>query len=244
MTRLTKYAILILLAALFLVFSASCTYNPPQGYTEKHHTREEIVAFAKSIDPNATVSETYTETKIDDLNRDFREWDAVINGVECHVSSVGDFVWNTGFLGGEFAKQYYVIDTDYDYLVLEKILSERQPDWQMQYADIAAKYDWNDVLCVDSLNIEKRELTDQELENAWAQAYAIYQEYSTYPVRKRPYIEVVSVPISYSNHKTGERYLRIEGKSITDFSEQGKAKFFEEYRTAWDLIDEGLPIKD
>ena len=120
MTRLTKYAILILLAALFLVFSASCTYNPPQGYTEKHHTREEIVAFAKSIDPNATVSETYTETKIDDLNRDFREWDAVINGVECHVSSVGDFVWNTGFLGGEFAKQYYVIDTDYDYLVLEK----------------------------------------------------------------------------------------------------------------------------
>ena len=243
MQRMTKYAILILLAALFWASAASCTYNPPQGYTEKHHTYEEILLFAKSIDPNATVSKTYTDTQTNSVNRNFREWDAVINGVECHVSSVGVFVWNTGFMGGKFSKQYYVIDTDYDYLVLKQILSEKQPDWKMQLEDIEERYNWYGILTINTSYFEKRELSAEELEIAWAEAYEIYLEYNSHPVRKQAYFNV-SVPESFWDRKHENEHISYYHISMSDFSEQGKAKFFEEYRTAWNLIDEGLPIKD
>ena len=123
-----KKALSVFFLLMFILCLNGCTYNPPEGYTQKHHTYEEILAFAKSIDPNATVSEEYTDTTIDDLNRNFREYPAVINGVECHVSSVGGMIWNSGFLAGEFARQYYAIDTDYDYFVLKQIVAEQNPD--------------------------------------------------------------------------------------------------------------------
>ena len=75
MRNLLKTVAFFLLAALILLSATSCTYNPPYGYTEKHHSYEEILEFARSIDPNVTVSETYTDIQIDDWNRNFREWD-------------------------------------------------------------------------------------------------------------------------------------------------------------------------
>ena len=145
------------LTAVFLfIFLLSCTYDPPEGYTQEHHTYDEILAFAKSLDPDAVVSSDYTDTTIDAWNRNFREWDAEINGIECHVSSVGGMVWNSGFLAGEFAKQYYGIDTDYDYYLLQKIVSENQPDWRMEYSDIGSRYNWNGVLSVHMLYDEKK----------------------------------------------------------------------------------------
>jgi len=82
------------------------------------------LAFAKSIDPNATVAEEYTDT-LDEYEREYREWEAIINGVECHVSSVSDLVWNDGMAAGEFTKAYYRIDTDYDYTVMKNIVSDQ-----------------------------------------------------------------------------------------------------------------------
>ena len=242
MKRLTKYAILILLAALFLVSAASCTYYPPEGYTKTHHTYEEIFAFAQSIDPNATVSKTYTDTQIDELNRNFREWDAVINGIECHVSSVGDMVWNSGFLAGEFARQYYVIDTDYDYLVLQKIVSEKQPGWEMEYTDIGSIYNWNHLLSVKTPYKENRELSADELEIAWEKAFEIYLEYSSHPVRKEAWFPV-SIPVLVSNADSEYEYITYTILVMKDFSEEGKAEFFREYKEAWDLMDSNLPIK-
>ena len=69
MKRFIKPIIFCLLTMIILSFFTSCAYNPPVGYTEKHHNRDEILAFAHSIDPNATVSESYTDTQIDDWNR-------------------------------------------------------------------------------------------------------------------------------------------------------------------------------
>lgn len=126
-----KKILLIFWTLVLILCLTACTYNPPEGYTEEHHTYEEILVFAQSVDPNAKASEKYTDTTVDDWNRSFREYPAVINGVECHVSSVGDNVWNSGFIAGEFTKQYYVIDTDYDYLVLKQIVSEQKPDWSI-----------------------------------------------------------------------------------------------------------------
>ena len=243
MKNLIKAISLFLIAVMISTSFLSCNYNPPDGYTNEHHTYEEILKFARSIDPNATVSETYTDTQIDDWNRNFREWDAVINGIECHVSSVGDMVWNSGFLAGEFARQYYVIDTDYDYLVLQKIVSEKQPGWEMEYTDIGSIYNWNHLLSVKTPYKENRELSADELEIAWEKAFEIYLEYSSHPVRKEAWFPV-SIPVLVSNADSENEYITYTILVMKDFSEEGKAEFFREYKEAWDLMDSNLPIKE
>lgn len=238
MKHLLKLLVLFILVMLIFTTSTSCGYNPPEGYTEKHHTRDEILEFARSIDPNATVSETYTDTQIDDWNRNFREWDAVINGIECHVSSVGDMVFD---LTGEFPKQYYVIDTDYDYLLLQKIISEKQPDWKMHYTDISGRYNWNHILSVDTSYMEKRELSADELEAVYLDAYEIYQEYNSYPIRKTAHFNVAAPAVYVAGES---RYIKITSNSIYNFSDEGKAEFFKDYVEDWDLMESGLPIKE
>lgn len=236
-----KRYIAIVLFLIYIILIQACKYNSPEGFTEQHHTYEEIVAFAKSIDPNATVSEEYTDTTIDDWNRDFREWSAVICGIECHVSSVGDMVWNDGFLAGEFAKQYYVIDTDYDYYLLQQIVSEKQPDWKMSYDDISSRYNWNNLLSVETSYTENRQLTDVELETAWQEAFEIYTEYNSHPVRKEAWFSVAA-PAIYVDGNGENEHIKITSDIMNDFSEEGKTKFFNEYRESWGLLESGLLI--
>ena len=233
----------IILCLSFIICLSACSYNPPDGYTEEHHTYEEILAFAKTIDPNAIVSTEYVDTTIEDWNRKFREYPATINGIECHVSSVGDMVWNDGFLAGEFARQYYVIDTDYDYLVLRKIVSEKQPEWEMKYTDIGSIYNWNNLLSVKTPYAENQELSVEELEIAWEKAFEIHQEYISHPVRKEAWFPV-SIPIVVSNPKGENEYITYSILVMEDFSEEGKAEFFQKYKEAWDLMDSNLPIKE
>ena len=223
----------VILAALML---SGCTYNPPEGYTKDHHTYEEVLAFAQSIDPNATVSEDYTDTTIDDWDRSFREWPAVIHGIECHVSSVGDMVWNEGFAGGEFARQYFYIDTDYDYLLLEQIVREKQPDWGMEYDDLSSRYNWNHVLVVQTSYSNERQLTDEELETAWQAAQEIHEEYSKYPVRKQDRFDVPA-PGEFYSPATEEFIIKMSTASIRDFSPEGKDEFFKEYHERWALTE-------
>jgi len=244
MKRFIKTIGLCMFTAMVFSILTSCTYDPPEGYTEEHHTYNEILAFAKSLDPNAVVSETYIDTTIEDgWGRDFREWAAVINGVECHVSSVGDRVWNSGFLAGEFTRQYYVIDTDYDYLVLQKILSEKQPGWEMEYTDIGSIYNWNNLLSVKTPYAENSELSSEELEIAWEKAFEIYQDYTSHPVRKEAWFPV-SIPVVVSNSKGENEHITYSILVMKDFSPEGKTEFFNKYRDAWALMDSDLPIKE
>ncbi len=243
--KIKKAALILICLVLVLipVFSG-CTYNPPDGHTKKHHTYEEVLAYARTLDPNATVSEEYTDTTIDDWNRSFREWPAVINGVECHVSSVGDMIFNEGFAGGEFAKQYFYIDTDYDYLLLEQIVNEKQPEWCMKYDDLSSRYNWNHILSVQTSYIEKRQLSDAELETAWQEAYEIYEEYNKYPVHKQACFCVAAPAVYVSGGLSGERFIKITSNYIDDFSSEGKADFFNQYKEDWALMDSDLPIQD
>ena len=237
-----KKVLSLFLCVILILCLSACTYNPPDGYTEEHHTYEEILKFAKGIDPNATVSKEYTDTTIDAWNRKFREYPAIINGIECHVSSVGDMVWNDGFLAGEFARQYYVIDTDYDYLVLQKILSEKQPKWSMTYEGLGTKYNWNNVLSVEVSVTKNTTLTDEELELVWQDVLAIAAEYNTYTVRKEPYFSL-SAPGKYYDSARKEYFVKTDAHVlIHDLSEQGKVDFFQEYYDAWALLNSGLPI--
>ena len=232
----------IILCLSFIICLSACSYNPPEGYTEEHHTYEEILVFAKAIDPNATVSTEYVDTTIEDWNRNFREYPAIINGIECHVASVGKMVWNEGFCAGEFARQYYIIDTDYDYLILQKILSEKQAEWNMEYEGLAVKYQWNNILSVEIAVAKITALTDEELELVWQDILEIATEYNTYTVRKEPYFSL-SAPEKYYDSGKTEYFVKTDAYVlIHDLSEQGKVDFFQEYHDAWALLDSGLPI--
>jgi hypothetical protein len=90
---------------------------PPEGYSREHYTYEDAVAYAKAIDPNAVVYETYTETIYGGWYASYREYDAVINGMNFHVTSREVFY-------GEFMISYFRLDMDYDFYLLEKILAE------------------------------------------------------------------------------------------------------------------------
>lgn len=230
---------------LFFVFNLSaCYYNPPEGYNKEHHTYEEILEFAKSLDSNAVVSKEYTDTIIDAWNREFREYPAVINGIECHVSSVGDMVWNEGFLAGEFAEQYYIIDTDYDYYLLRKITNAKQPTWNISNDDLNVRYNWNDMVLVETDISKNGKLSADELEMIWQQAYEIYKEYSKHPIRKVAQFGVAAPSKSYTDGSFTDAYIKISRCYFYDFSEKGKSDFFKMYDEKWALLESGLPIRD
>lgn len=238
-----KKALSVFFLLMFILCLNGCTYNPPEGYTQKHHTYEEILAFAKSIDPNATVSEEYTDTTIDDLNRNFREYPAVINGVECHVSSVGGMVWNSGFLAGEFARQYYAIDTDYDYFVLKQIVAEQNPDWRISEDTLGMRYNWNNVLSVYMEPNCTEQLEDEKLDAVLEQANEIYSAYHNLPIRKELYFWLPA-PRKKVTYKGEESVIRNSSVLIENFTEEDKLAFVDEYQAAWALLESGLPIND
>ena len=210
------------------------------AYHKEIHTYEEALEFAKSLDPQATVSQTYTDASVSEEiiygETSFREWSAIIHGVECHVATiccndpVGEFYTRTD----------YKLDTDYDYLVLQKIVSEKQPDRKMRYTDINGIY--HDLLRVDTSHEENKKLSEDELEIAWEDAFEIYLEYSSHSVRKEAWFPV-SIPVLISNTNDEKEYITYSVLVMKDFSEDGKVKFFREYKEAWDLMDSDLPIK-
>lgn len=237
-----KKMLFIFWTLVMILYLTACTYNPPKGYTEEHHTYEEILAFAKSIDPNAKVLEKYTDTTIDDWNRNFREYPAVINGVECHVSSVGENVWNSGFFAGEFSKQYYVIDTDYDYLVLKQIVSERKPNWSISEDTLGHRYNRNNILSIYIEADSAVQLTDEELNAVWEQAKAIHFAYHELPIRKELYFWLPAPQKTVTTE--GEEWINRNSRMLIENFEEDRLVFIEEYHNAWESLKSGLPIYD
>ena len=235
-----KYYLYFLISLLLLSMTA-CSYHPPEGWTKKHHTYEEVLAFAKSIDPNATVTEEYTDT-LDEYEWEYREWDAIINGVECHVSSVSDWVWNDGVAAGEFIKVYYRIDTDYDYTVMKNIVSEKYPEWKCGDT-MRSKYHQNtNTISVDLTMPEIRMLNDDELERVWQIAWEINEEYEKIAIERKARFCIPS-PGEYWNQYE-EKYIvkKDSFARITDFSEDGKEAFLKEYMKDWALLESDSPV--
>lgn len=234
---------LLLCFVMFLVCVSGCSYHPPEGWTAQHHTYAEVLAFAKSLDPNATVSEAYTDTT-DEYDWQFREWDAVIHGVDCHVASVADWVWNDGFLAGEFPRFYYRIDTDYDYVVLQQILLEDYPDWAAGQS-IRSKYHSNtDSILVKPVSPEYRMLNDSELEQVWQTTSQIHAQYEKLSISRKAVFCVPS-PCKYYSSSEEAYIVKKDGYAyIQAFTEQGKSEFLQEYKEDWDLLNSGLPIRE
>jgi len=68
-------------------------------------------------------------------------------------------------------------------------------------------------------------------------------EYTSLPVRKEAWFPV-SIPILVSNSNGENEYITYSILVMEDFSEEGKAEFFQKYKEAWDLMDSNLPIKE
>ena len=92
----------------------------PEGFQSKHYSYEQVLDYAKSFDPNATVTDSYEE--VDKSFASYREWPAVINGVECHVVSYP--LQFQAKQGSSFMQTGYRLQTDYDYIILCEILKD------------------------------------------------------------------------------------------------------------------------
>lgn len=232
--------IILLLIVLALTLSG-CVYIAPEGYTKEYHTYEEALEYAKSIDDDANVSETHIDIE-DEYGREHREWDAVICGIECHVGSSERWVWNEGIGAGEFAKAHYVLDTDYDYYLLKQITEEKQPNWTIDDDSAFNRYQPNDILSVNTSYTKRQKLSDVELETAWTEAYEIYKEYTSHPVKKEAKF-YISSPALHSDINGENQYLKISSTAMFDFSVEGKLEFLSKYNDAWNLVEEGYKFK-
>lgn len=244
MNRRNIFSVLLVITLVSVL--TSCTYDPPEGYTEDHHTYEEMMDFAKSVDPDAMVSEEFIDIENDGHNRTLREWEAVINGIDCHVFSISRLVGNKGFAAGEFYKEFYVIDTDYDYLVLKYIVADKQPEWSL----------WDnrrsELIGVDTTYMEERELSREEFDAVYDEAYEIYLEYADRCISKEVFFNIkapcvfVDFDTKYDDegnivgHKSKD-VLKITGFTLSRY-DWDRERAYSDYVEAWDLIDSGLPI--
>ncbi|MEE1076615.1 MAG: hypothetical protein UHY68_05055 [Acutalibacteraceae bacterium] len=235
-----KKVILVCSYLVIILCLSGCTYNPPEGYTEEHHTYKELVEFAKSIDPDASVLNEFTDTKIDAWDLRFREYPAVINGVECNVSSVGKLVWNDGFAQGAFCRQYFMMDTDYDYYVLKEIVSKVEPEWRLPENDVGSIYTWDDSISVYIEPNKTEQLTNEEFEVVWQSIKDIYSSYSNLPIRKTI---LFCLPAPEESINRGKECINKNAYLyINSFSENDKNEYLDRYKEAWELLESDLPV--
>ncbi len=235
-----KKVILVCSYLVIILCLSGCTYNPPEGYTEEHHTYKELVEFAKSIDPDASVLNEFTDTKIDAWDLRFREYPAVINGVECNVSSVGKLVWNDGFAQGAFCRQYFMMDTDYDYYVLKEIVSKVEPEWRLPENDVGSIYTWDDSISVYIEPNKTEQLTNEEFEVVWQSIKDIYSSYSNLPIRKTI---LFCLPAPEESINRGKECVNKNAYLyINSFSENDKNEYLDRYKEAWELLESDLPV--
>lgn len=231
-----KKLLSLLLCLMTILSLSACTYNAPEGYSKSTHSYEEVLKFAKSIDQNAIVSESYTD--IDLKNGDsYREYLAVINGIECHVSSVPTLVSNEGIFASEFPRQYYRIDTDYDYLILQQIISEKQPEWTLN----TNSYSYDNFLIFITTG-KTEELSDEELDIVFQHIDVINSAYSSFNIRKELCFCLPSPSESYD--ADGIFVMKNSYSYMRDFSKNGKAEFIARYHENWALLDSDLPIRN
>lgn len=233
-----KYMMLVLLG-FFALLMVSCSYDPPEGSKLSHHKYKEVLAYAKSIDPNATVSEEYSDTKLE-WKEKVREWNAVINGIECHVASVGRMISDRT---GEFFKPYYFVDTDYDnYWLLDFLQGKNYLLSNYKSIDnISYRYHrYNNMYLMPNIDDTTTQLSDDMLEQIWMEATTIYDEYN-----KGNHIKVIILvmnqPALVKSYDAVETQIKLDINQhgyYNDLSETGKETFFKEYKEAWSLVEE------
>ena len=203
-----------------LAVLSGCSYDIPEGYKKQLHSYEEALEYAKSLDPEATVSSECEETELQTVK--FRIWPAVIGGRECTVCSMGANVYNTGWAAGEFPVRYYRLDTDYDYYVITEVLRshpEVEDEDKDKEVTLWRRFEQNNLI---TAKIQVDSLTQESFDAIWNEYLQVNKEIEKYPVHKR-FGLYVYLPGNYFKFETGteEEYDQMKEKMI-------KAGFLEE----------------
>ena len=216
--------IYLIFAMLFmLMFITSCSYNPPLGATEKHHTYEEVLEYAKTIDPNATVNDEY------------REWNAIINGIECHVASTPIVLLNDGIAGGEFGKQYFVVNTDYNFYLLKSIIESKYLDFTIVEDDIADRY--TDYIGFTPLKNNENQLTVDELNFLLSSARSIYEEYNLKSTEGKNISIGLYSPTVLCSADGSNKHIEIRIEYYTINSETTNESIIDKYFKNWEKLN-------
>lgn len=210
MRQIIRIPFLLCMAALCVFLSAGCRYDPPEGYTSKHHTYEELVEFAKQIDPNAEVTNTPEVT-----NEDYREfiiYPAVINGYKCCVASHSRNIYDSDL--GEFAKWFYRMDTDYDYYVILDVLKDHPRLGSIEKSDISMRFQVNDVI---SSTVSVSSMTEQEFEDLYKEFESMRKDLEKYSLRKSYWLQMKAGDSKYYfSDTTSEGKLKVYEKMAAD----------------------------
>ena len=196
-----------------LTLLSGCSYDVPEGYKKQLHSYEEALEYAKSIDPEATLSEDCEETELQTIK--FRIWPAVIGGRECTVCSMGANVYNNGWAAGEFPVRYYRLDTDYDYYVITEVLRSH-PEVEDENKDkevtLWRRFEQNNLI---TAKIQVDSLTQESFDAIWNEYLQVNKEIEKYPVHKR-FGLYVYLPGNYFKFETGteEEYDQMKEKMI------------------------------
>lgn len=231
-----KKIYLIFVMLFMLMFITSCSYNPPVGATEKHHTYEEVLEYAKTIDPNATVNDEYKDTKLDNVMADeYREWNAIINGIECHVASTPIVLFNDGVAGGEFGKKYFVLNTDYNFYLLKSIIESKYLDFTIVEDDIADRY--TDYIGFAPLKNNENQLTVDELNLLLSSARSIYEEYNLKSTEGKNISIGLYSPTVLSSADGSNKHIEIRIEYYTINSETTNEAIIDKYLRNWEKLN-------
>ena len=229
--------IYLIFVMLFMLMSiTSCSYNPPVGATEKHHTYEEVLEYAKTIDQNATVNDEYKDTKLENVMADeYREWNAIINGIECHVASTPIVLFNDGIAGGEFGKQYFVVNTDYNFYLLKSIIESKYLDFTIVEDDISDRY--TDYIGFSPLKNNENQLTVDELNLLLSSARSIYEEYKLKATEGKNISIVLYSPTVLCSADDSNKHIEIRIEYYTINSETTNEDIIDKYLKNWEKLN-------
>ena len=231
-----KKIYLIFVMLFMLMFITSCSYNPPVGATEKHHTYEEVLEYAKTIDPNATVNDEYEDTKLENMMADeYREWNAIINGIECHVASTPIVLFNDGIAGGEFGKKYFVVNTDYNFYLLKSIIESKYLDFTIVEDDIADRY--TDYIGFAPLKNNENQLTVDELNLLLSSVRSIYEEYNLKATEGKNISIGLYSPTVLCSVDGSNKHIEIRIEYYTINSETTNEAIIDKYLKNWEKLN-------
>lgn len=231
-----KKIYLIFVMLFMLMFIASCSYSPSVGATEKHHTYEEVLEYAKTIDLNANVNDEYKDTKLENVVADeYREWNAIVNGIECHVASTPIIVMNQGVAGGEFGKKYFVVNTDYNFYLLKSIIESSYLDFTIIEDDIADRY--TDYIGFAPLKNNENQLTVDELNLLLLSARSIYEEYNLKSTEGKNISIGLYSPTVLSSTDGSNKHIEIRIEYYTINNETTNEVIIDKYLKNWEKFN-------
>ncbi len=202
-------SVCIFISVGFLLLSG-CDYDPPEGYTQKHHTYEELAEYAKNIDAEAKVVDSPTD--IEENNREYLIYPAVINGMECSVASSSCNIYDNK--AGEFAKTYYRMDTDYDYYVVKEALDEYPDLGAIGEDSVSNRFHINDVIVSE---IYADDMSSKRLDELFVEYKELCSKINGYSLRKSYWLKInTENDHYYFTEATDEEKQKVHEKMTED----------------------------